>query len=142
MDLPPPEVCQRLITLHAQLGESDGAGHLDVLLELLAENSLSWSDLPEFFALQGMTSSQQARLRRWIRGVHELIGRASTLSERRKARNGLIKRLAEESLDWVKDLPGILGAEWLDNNPASTPGAATSPSPACDVNLFDLVKHD
>ena len=86
-----------------------------------------------------MTSSQPNRLRRWVRGVHELIGRASTPNERRKARNGLIKRLAEESLDWVKDLPGILGAEWLVHNSASTSSAATSPPPQYDVNLFDLV---
>jgi hypothetical protein len=94
----------------------------------------------EFFVSHGMASSQPKRLRRLVRGVHELIGRASTLDQRRTARNALIKRLAEESLDWAKDLPGILGAEWLDNNPATRADSASSPSPACDVNLFDLVK--
>ena len=140
MNLPPPEICQHLIALHAHLGQSDGADRLDDLLKLLAENALSWSDWPELFALHGLTSSQPERLRRWVRGVHELIGRASTPTERRKARDGLIKRLAQESLDWAKDLPGILGAEWLNKNPATKSSAATSPPPACDVNLFDLVK--
>src|SRR5271165_4191590 len=101
MNLPPSEICQHLIALHGRLGQSDGTDHLDALFTLLAENALSWSDWPELFALHGMTSSQPNRLRRWVRGVHELIGRASTPNERRKARNGLIKRLAEESLDWM-----------------------------------------
>ena len=65
------------------------------------------------------------------------MGRASTLGERRKARDGLIKRLAEESLDWINDLPGILGAEWLDNSSTNRPSAATAP--ASEVNLLDLV---
>jgi hypothetical protein len=140
MNAPPPEICQQLIALHAHLGQSDGADRLGDLLKLLAENALSWSDWPELFALHGQTSSQPERLRRWVRGVHELIGRASTPTERRKARDGLIRRLAQESLDWAKDLPGILGAEWLNQNPATRSSAATSPSPASDVNLFDLVK--
>jgi len=140
MKVPPPEICQQLIALHAHLGQSDGADRLDDLLKLLAENALSWSDWPELFALHGLTSPQPERLRRWVRGVHELIGRASTSTERRKARDGLIKRLAQESLDWAKDLPSILGAEWTNKNPATGSSTAPSPSPACDVNLFDLVK--
>src|SRR6476646_5720600 len=119
MNLPPPGICQHLIGLHARLGESDGADHLDALLKLLTDNGLSWSDWPELFDLQGLTSSQPERLRRWARGTHELLGRASTLNERRKARNALIKRLAEESLHWAKDLPGMLAAEWRDKNPAN-----------------------
>jgi hypothetical protein len=78
MNPPPPEIRQHLITLHARLGQSDGTDHLDVLLTLLAENGLSWSDWPEFFASHGMASLQPKRLRRWVRGVDELIGRAST----------------------------------------------------------------
>jgi hypothetical protein len=141
-DLPSPEICQRLIALHAQLGESDGADLLDDLLKLLTENGLSWSDWPELFALHGLSSSQPERLRRWIRGVHELVGRASTPNERRKARNGLIKRLAEEGLDWSKDLPGILAATWRASNSTNTSSAATAPSPPSgDVNLFDVVKR-
>jgi len=138
MNLPPPGICQHLIALHDHLGQSNGAGYLDPLLKLLAENALSWSVWPELFALHELTSSQPKRLRRWVRGVHELIGRASTPSERRKARDGLIKRLAEESLDWTNDLPGILGAEWRDNNPANT-STARSPASIWGVNLFDLV---
>ena len=90
MNLPPPEICQQLIALHDHLGQSNGADYLDPLLKLLADNALSWSDWPELFALHGLTSSQPKRLRRWVRGVHELIGRASTPGERRKARDGLI----------------------------------------------------
>jgi hypothetical protein len=89
MNLPPPGIFQHLIALHARLGESDGADHLDALLKLLAENGLSWSDWPELFASQRLTSSQPGRLRRWVRGTHELVGRASTPNERRKARNAL-----------------------------------------------------
>ena len=138
MNLPPPEICQQLIALHDHLGQSNGADYLDPLLKLLADNALSWSDWPELFALHGLTSSQPKRLRRWVRGVHELIGRASTPGERRKARDGLIKRLAEESLDWTNDLRGILGAEWRDNNPANA-RPASSPASVLDVNLLDLV---
>jgi hypothetical protein len=142
MNLPPPEICQPLFALHARLGESDGADHLDPLLKLLADNGLSWSDWPELFALQGLTSSQPGRLRRWVRGTHELVGRASTLNERRKARNALIKRLAEESLHWAKDLPGMLAATWRDGNRTNTSTSTTRPSASPgEVNLFDLVKQ-
>ena len=89
-----------------------------------------------------MTSSQPARLRRWVRGTHELVGRASTLNERRKARNSLIKRLAEEALHWTNNLPGMLAIEWRDSNRTNTSTATTGPSPSTDnVNLFDLVKQ-
>jgi hypothetical protein len=141
MDLPPSEICKELIALHARLGESDGADHLNALLKLLADNALSWSDWPELFALHGLTSSQSERLGRWVRGVHEMIGRASTPGERWKARDELIRRLAQESLDWAKDLPGILGAEWLKKNPASKSSATTSQAPtdAPTVNALKLV---
>src|SRR6516162_5129501 len=138
MNLAAPEIPQRLIALHSDLGQSNGADCLDPLLAVLAENGLSWSDWPKLFALCGMSSSQPKRLRRWVRGVHELIGRASTPGERRKARDGLIKRLAEESLDWTNDLRGILGAEWRDNNRTNA-RPASSPASDLDVNLLDLV---
>jgi len=93
MNVPSHELCQRLIKLHSDLGESNGADRLDPLLAVLAENGLSGSDWPELFALCRMSSSQPKRLRRWVRGVHELNGRASAPGERRKARDGLIRRL-------------------------------------------------
>jgi hypothetical protein len=138
MNLAAPEMRQRLIALHCDLGQSNGADRLDPLLEVLAENGLSWSDWPELFALCGMSSSQPKRLRRWVRGVHELIGRASTPGERRKARNGLIRRLGEENLSWTIDLPGLLASEWRDSNPAS---AGPPPASAAnqDVNVFDVM---
>ncbi len=142
MNLPPPEIFQHLIGLHARLGESDGADHLDALLKLLTDNGLSWSDWPELFDLQGLTSSQPERLRRRARGMHELVGRASTLNERRQARNGLIRLLAEESLHWTKDLPGMLAAEWRDKNPANrSSGAATSQAStdAPTINALSLL---
>jgi hypothetical protein len=74
--------------------------------------------------------------------MHELVGRASTLNERRKARNALIKLLAEESLDWTKDLPGMLAAEWRDSNPTNRSGGATTsqtPSDAPTINPLKLV---
>ena len=138
MNLLAPEIRQRLIALHSDLGQSNGADRLDHLLELLAENGLSWSDWPELFALCGMSSSQPKRLRRWVRGVHELIGRASTPGERRKARDGLIRRLGEENLSWTNDLPGILATEWRDSNPAN-PGPAPASAPNEDVNVFDVM---
>jgi hypothetical protein len=98
MNLPSREICQRLIALHRDFGQSNGADRLDLLLGLLAENGLSWSDWPEFFALCGMSSSRSKQLRRKVRGLHELTGRASTHGERRKARDGLIRRLGEEAL--------------------------------------------
>jgi hypothetical protein len=115
MNLPAPEVLQRLIALHGDLGQSNGADCLDPLLQVLAGNGLSWSDFPELFALCAMSSSQPKRLRRRVGGLHELIGRASTPGERRKARDSLIRRLAEESLSWTRDLPGILASEWRDS---------------------------
>jgi hypothetical protein len=130
MDLPPPEICQQIIALHNRLGQSNGAECLDTLLKLFDENGLSWSDLPELFAWHGLTSSSQTKkVRRTVCGMHALVGRASTPSQRLNARNQLIKKLAEESLDW-DDLPGILGAQW-----ASSSGAiSSSPSdPRDDV---------
>jgi hypothetical protein len=125
MDLPPPEICQQTVELHNRLGQSDGAECLDTLLKLLAEWSLSWGDLPEFFARHGLTSSSShKRVRRTVCGMHALVGRASTPNQRLNARNKLIKKLAEESLDWVNDLPDILGAEWADSS------RATSSSPS------------
>ena len=55
MNLPAPEILQRLIALHSDLGQSNDADLLDHLLEFLAENGLSWSDWPELFALCGMS---------------------------------------------------------------------------------------
>jgi hypothetical protein len=138
MNLAAPEIPQRLIALHSDLGQSNGADCLDPLLAVLAENGLSWSDWPKLFALCGMSSSQPKRLRRWVRGVHELIGRASTPGERRKARDGLIRRLGEENLSWTNDLPGILASEWRDSNPEGPdPGSASAANE--DVNLFDVM---
>jgi hypothetical protein len=138
MNLPAPEIRQRLIALHSDLGQSNGADRLDPLLELLAENGLSWSDWPELFALCGISSSQPKRLCRWVRGVHELMGRASTPGERRKARDGLIRRLGEENLSWTNDLPGILASEWRDSNPAN-PSPASPSAANDDVYVFDVV---
>ena len=64
MNLPPPEICQQLIALHARLGQSNGADHLDPVLKLIADNGLSWSDWPEFFALHGLKSSKAKQLHR------------------------------------------------------------------------------
>jgi hypothetical protein len=138
MNLTAPEIRQRLIALHSDLGQSNGADCLDPLLAVLAENGLSWSDWPELFAVCGMSSSQPKRLRRWVRGVHELIGRASTPGERRKARDGLIRRLGEENLSWTNDLPGILASEWRDSNPAN-PNPESAPAANDDVNVFDVM---
>src|SRR6516162_5971151 len=107
MNLPAPEIRQRLIALHSDLGQSNGADCLDPLLKVLAENGLSWSDWPELFALCGMSSSQPKGLRRSVRGMHELVGRASTPGERHKARDGIIRGLAEEGISWTDHLPGI-----------------------------------
>jgi hypothetical protein len=137
MNLPTPEICQRLIALHRDLGQSNET--LEPLLKVLAENGLSWSDLPELFFVCGIASSSHPkRLRRSVNGMHELIGRASTLGERRRARDKLIKRLAEEGLNWRGDLPGLLAAEWRERNSTNP-----SPSPASaandDVNPFDVM---
>jgi hypothetical protein len=139
MNLPAPEIRQRLIALHSDLGQSNGADCLDPLLKVLAENGLSWSDWPELFALCGMSSSQPKPLRRWVRGVHELIGRASTPGEQRKARDGLIRRLGEENLSWTNDLPGILASEWRDSNPANPGPASASAVNEDSINLLDVV---
>src|SRR6516225_1126989 len=138
MNVPSHEICQRLIKLHCDLGQSNGADCLDPLLNVLAQNGLSWSDLPQLFFVCGMTSSQPKRLRRSVNGLHELIGRASTVGERRRARDKLIKRLAEEGLDWTIHLPGMLAAEWRDRNPAN---AGQPPASAAneDVNVFDVM---
>jgi hypothetical protein len=88
MNLPPPEIRQHLIALHADLGQLHDS--LDLLLKQLAENALSWSDLPELFALCGLTSSRfisfdvkkAERLSRSVNGLHELIGRGGTLYDR------------------------------------------------------------
>jgi hypothetical protein len=137
MNVPAPEICQRLIALHSDLGQSNNADCLGPLLKVLAESGLSWSDWPELFALCGMSSSQPKGLRRWVRGVHELIGRASTPGERRKARDGLIRRLGEENLSWTNDLPGILASEWRDSNPANPGPPQTSADE--NVNAFDVM---
>ena len=131
MDLPSSKICQQIITLHNGLGQSNGADCLDPLLKLLDENALSWSDLPEFFHERGLRSSSSSkRVRRTVCGMHALVGRASTPSQRLNARNKLIKRLAEESLDWANDLPGILGAEWADSTTSSSPAPPSDPRDA------------
>ena len=96
MNAPSQELCQRLIKLHCDLGQSNGADCLDALLKALDEAGLSWSDLPELFALCGMTSSQPKGLRRRVRALHELVGRASTANERRRARDKIIRQLGVE----------------------------------------------
>ena len=53
MNVPSHEICQRLIKLHCDLGQSNGADCLDALLKALDEAGLSWSDLPGLFALCG-----------------------------------------------------------------------------------------
>jgi hypothetical protein len=104
----------------------------------LDEAGLSWSDLPELFFVCGMTSSQPKRLRRSVNGMHELIGRASTLGERRRWRDKLIKRLAVEGLNWTNDLPGLLAAEWRDSSPAN-PGPPPASAANEEVNVFDVL---
>ena len=137
MTIPPPDVCQRLIELHARLGLSDGA--LDQLLELLAAHGLGWNDWPEFFALAVTPSSMQHQARRRFVGLHALVGTATTKAQRAQARNALIKLCAEQSLSWASDLPSILAADWLEKNPLSKPSATVSPAPNdLEVNLFEL----
>jgi hypothetical protein len=104
----------------------------------LAENGLEWGDWPELFALlaMGTTSSQSKALRR-VRGLHAAMGRASTLGQRQKARDALVKRLAEEDLSWEDDLPAIIAIEWRDSNPVY-PGSAPASAVDEDVNLLDV----
>jgi hypothetical protein len=139
MTLPPDEVCQRLRELHGLLGQSND--YLDPLLKMLAENGLSWSDWPEFFFLRGVSSSAQPKkFRRRARALHELIGRGSAPIDQRNARNGLIKQLAEHSLDWIKDLPAALAEEWRDTNPeAANPTSASMSATVEDVSAFDVM---
>lgn len=138
MNLPPDEACQRLAELHCLLGQS--ADHLDPLVEMLVGNSMSWSDWPEFFNRRKVPSSgQPQKLRRTVRAIHELIGRASTRPVQLSARNKLIKFLAERSLDWSRDLPAMLAREWCDANPMSTHSTpALASDPAEDVSALDV----
>ena len=136
MNLPAPEICQRLLALHRDLGQS--ADHLDPLLALLAANGLTWGDLPALFAQLGMevTSPPPKALGRTVCSLHAAMGRASTLGQRQKARDALVKRLAEEGLSWQIDLPAII-AGWLSRHPADQSPAA--PVLEEGVSLLDVV---
>jgi hypothetical protein len=135
MNLPPLEVRQRLLARHRDLGQS--ADHLDPLLDLLAENGLEWGDWPELFTAMGMgTTSFRSNAFRRVRGLHAAMGRASTLAQRRKARDALVKHLAEEGLSWEDDLPGIIAIEFRDSVP---PGSAPASTVDEDVNVLDVV---
>jgi hypothetical protein len=138
MNLPSDEVCQRLTELHRLLGQS--ADHLDPLLELLAEHGMSWSDWPEFFnRRKALPSGQPAKLRNTVRGIHELIGRASTRAQQLSARNKLIQFLGQRSLDWATDLPPVLAEEWCDPSPtAANPTSASASDLAEDVSALDV----
>jgi uncharacterized protein DUF3631 len=141
MNPPPDEIRQRLIALHNDLGQSNGADCLEPLLKLLAEHGLSWSDLPELFDLWGFTSTTASKaVRRTICGMHAQMGRGSTVGQQRTARNLLIRKLAERSLDWTTDLPGILGAEWGEAHPrVSNAASASTSAPSETPNLFDIM---
>jgi hypothetical protein len=140
MTPPPDEICQRLMQLHSDLGQSNGAESLDPLLKLLAEHGLSWSDFPELFHLRGGPSSAQpAKLCHTVAGIHALVGRASTRPQQLNCRNKLIKVLAERSLDWSRDLPAILAREWRDANPtAAHPTTPSTSDPAEHVSALDV----
>jgi hypothetical protein len=140
MTAPPDEIRQRLIELHDALGRSNGADCLAPVLKLLDEHALSWADLPKLFHLWAFKSSIASKpFRGTICGIHAQVGLASTVPQRLSARNFLIKKLAERSLDRTC-LPGVLATTWREANPRD-PDATSAPAsaPAETPNLFNLI---
>jgi hypothetical protein len=141
MNPPPNEIRQRLIALHNDLGQSNGADCLEPLLKLLEDHGLTWGDWPELFCSWGLKSTTASKsVCRTIRGIHAQMGRGSTVATQRTARNHLIRKLAEESLSWTTDLPGVLGVEWDEAHPGGSNAASTSMSePSETPPLFDIM---
>jgi hypothetical protein len=140
MNLPSPEVCNRIRELHGQLCASDGETRRVELLELLTANNLSQNDLPEFFAVTGAGTSKQLpeeKIRQRIAKFHSQISASDKVWA--LARRKLIGLLVEEGYSWTTDLPAIVAADWIAKNPSSSCCCATaSPSATPVVNVFAL----
>jgi hypothetical protein len=137
MNLPPPEVCDRIRELHAQLCASDGEDRRVELLELLVANNLSKNDLPEFFAITGVCTEKplpQEKIRERIAKFHSQISVSDTVWA--VAQRQLIRLLVKEDYSWTTDLPAILAADWIAKNRSSS--ATASPSATPVVNVFAL----
>jgi hypothetical protein len=58
MNLLAPEILQRLIALHSDLGQSNGADRLDPLLKVLAENGFKPADTTANSSVPAYVSAQ------------------------------------------------------------------------------------
>jgi hypothetical protein len=144
MSMPPPEVCARIRALHILLDQFDAslaAAHHGELLKLLGEHQLNGNDLPQIFYHLNIATTKQVpqSVRERIVKLHARI--SATKAEWTAARKKLKTLLNKDGLTWELDLPAILAADWLKNNPTTitsgTTAAATAPTtPAID--LFDL----
>jgi hypothetical protein len=134
MNLPSLEICQQIVELHGQIGSPKGEEKIEELIALLKVHGLGYTDLPrffdEYFALVNKApSALPHKDRKKFCGLHAMMGTAGTTHERTRARNNLIKLLAEESLNWAVDLPAVLAAaprrrrrlcRWRIKGPRST----------------------
>ena len=139
MKLPTPETCQRISALHLLLGFADGKDEKRLeLLKLLGECGLGWNSLPEFFAdmkvstampLPAAGSNNWEKLCQKICQLHAAMG--STDKDGLVAHKKLIDQLAKQQFVWASDLPAILAADWIHQNPtvAGTASAASTGMP-------------
>ena len=140
MNLPAPDVFQRLLAQHVLLGLPNAKeDERNELLKLISEHGLSWNDWPALFSTTVHISAAKPLPRPTICSsvckFHAQIG--SPARDGWSARNKLIKLLAKHSLTWWHDLPAILAAAWAHNNAASV-NAAASVDP--EVDVFDLTR--
>jgi hypothetical protein len=142
MNLPSSEVCKQLIALHLLLGSQLSDEQRDLfrkqLLHLLAAHTLRWSDWPEFFEAQNIQPTQplppvgSAKWKKQCQKICQLhASMASTANEGSVACKKLLAEIAKQKFAWSSDLPAILAADWIHQNPtvAGTASAASTGMP-------------
>jgi hypothetical protein len=143
MNLPPPEVCQRILALWVVLGESDSAEHDRLrLVNLLTQHGQSISDLPRIFHAAGVIAApsrprDKLYERMWRFFCHLNVDNGPTRLEARKKLDALLKK---HSLTWngPSGFTAILVSYWADNNSISA-AITTSQTSSDDELAFSVL---
>jgi hypothetical protein len=134
MNLPPPEICQRMLALWILIGAPDWKEEDRVrLLQLLAKHGQTANDLPAIFRAAGVAAAPS--LSKDKERIWRLFGQLNSDNEptRTTARKKLDLLLDKKGLTWngPNGFTAILVAYWADNNVSGT----TRPQQTTDDEL-------
>src|SRR5271166_98665 len=146
MDLPPPEICQRILALWILLGAPNWKEDDRVrLFELLGEHGQTINDLPPILQAAGVIAAPSKPKDKLYERMWRLFGQLNSDNEsiRTAARKKLDTLLGHQNLIWIgpNSLTAILVAYWVDNNELNTIAAPSqsATNEELEFNILDFL---